>query len=89
MTQFLITTPDGRVFGVVLDRSPMTPEQVDHHRSNFGARTLADVHAYARFIGPGSTVARLAGRDRSFARSGRFPRRYAAQAHCVVVECAA
>ena len=89
MTQFLITTPDGRVFGVVLDRSPMTPEQVDHHRSNFGARTLQDVHAYARFVGPGSTVARLAGRPKRFAASGRHPRRYAASSHCVVLECAA
>lgn len=92
MTQFIITTSDGRAFGVVLDDRPMSEAEVIRHRSHFGARTLADVVAYADYVAGDrnrATIARLAGRPKRFARSGQRPRRYPASAECVVVECAA
>lgn len=89
MTQFVVSLSDGRVFGVVLDVSPMTDAQVSRHRSAFGARSLDDVLAWARFLAGarlGWTVAELAGRGRSFSRAGRSRRRYPAWSACRVVE---
>lgn len=73
MRQFVVTTADGRLYGLVLDDSPMTGEQAAAHVRSFGARTPGDLVAWARYLAGernGWTLAELVGRDRTWSRRG-------------------
>lgn len=51
MRQFIVTMPDGRLIGVVMDQRPMRADEVSRHVSNFGVRRLRDIRAMCAAVG--------------------------------------
>lgn len=89
MRQFVVTTTDGRMYGLVLDSSPMTDGQAASHVAAFGARTPGDLVAWSRYLAGernGWTLAELVGRDRTWSRRGAALRPHS---YCRVVTSSA
>jgi hypothetical protein len=87
--QYVVTTSDGRAYGLVLDTSPMLPDAAARHVEHFGARLPGDLVAWARHVAGdrhGWTLGELVYRPRRFSTAGRARRRYPEQAFVRLVE---
>lgn len=73
MRQFILTTPDGRALGVVLDDRPMREaDEAAFRLGGFAARRLRDVAAIAEAVGAAYTC-ELVHRPRVVRHRRRYP----------------
>lgn len=89
--QFIVTTTDGRMYGIVLDDSPMLDAEAARHVAAFGARLPGDLVAWARYVAGarhGWTVGEVVHRPRRWSSAGRARRRYPETAFVRVVASA-
>ena len=49
--QFIVTMPDGRMIGVVMDQRPMRADEASRHIASFGVRRLRDIRAMCAAVG--------------------------------------